>query len=70
MLGYPHFRQWDSRSMKRNYYDTLLFQLDSDFWKNQWRILWGDAGVGSFFINSKKLEELDFGDVLYNWDCC
>ena len=47
----------------------LLFQLDSDYWKNQWRILWGDAGVGAFFINSKKLEELDFGDVLYNWDC-
>lgn len=70
MFGYPNFRQRDPRSMKRNYYDTLLFQLDSDYWKNQWRILWGDAGVGAFFINSKKLEALDFGDVLYSWDCC
>jgi uncharacterized protein YwqG len=70
MFGYPYFRQSDPRSMKRNYYDTLLFQLDSDYWKNQWRILWGDAGAGAFFINSKKLEELDFSDVLYSWDCC
>lgn len=70
MFGYPHFRQWDLRGVEAaDYYDTLLFQLDSDYWKNQWRILWGDAGVGAFFINSKKLEELDFGDVLYNWDC-
>ena len=42
----------------------------SDYWKNQWRILWGDAGAGAFFINSKKLEDLDFSDVLYSWDCC
>lgn len=70
MFGYPHFRQWDPRGVEAaDYYDTLLFQLDSDYWKNQWRILWGDAGVGAFFINSKKLEELDFGDVLYSWDC-
>ena len=69
MFGYPHFRQWDPRGVEAaDYYDTLLFQLDSDYWKNQWRILWGDAGVGAFFINSKKLEELDFGDVLYSWD--
>ena len=70
IFGYPYFRQSDPRSMKRNYYDTLLFQLDSDYWKNQWRILWGDAGAGAFFINSKKLGELDFSDVLYSWDCC
>ena len=24
----------------------------SDYWKNQWRILWGDAGAGAFFIFS------------------
>lgn len=71
MFGYPHFRQWDPRGVEAaDYYDTLLFQLDSDYWKNQWRILWGDAGVGAFFINSKKFEALDFGDVLYSWDCC
>lgn len=71
MFGYPSFRQWDPRSMKdADYYDTLLFQLDSDIWNDKWRILWGDAGVGAFFINSKKLAKLDFGDVLYSWDCC
>lgn len=55
MFGYPYFRQSDPRSMKRNYYDTLLFQLDSDYWKNQWRILWGDAGAGAFLLTAKNL---------------
>lgn len=71
MFGYPSFRQWDPRSVKdADYYDTLLFQLDSDIWNDKWRVLWGDAGVAAFFINSSKLEEMDFSDVLYNWDCC
>lgn len=56
MFGYPHFRQWDPRGVEAaDYYDTLLFQLDSDYWKNQWRILWGDAGVGAFLSIVKNL---------------
>ena len=47
-------------------YDTLLFQLDSDF--NF--VHWGDLGVGNFFIKSDDLKKLKFNDVLYNWDCC
>ncbi|ETJ18863.1 hypothetical protein Q604_UNBC18576G0001, partial [human gut metagenome] len=30
---------------------------------------WGDGGVCNFFINKDKLKNLDFSDVLYNWDC-
>lgn len=70
LFGYPNFRQWDPRSLEgAEYYDTLLFQLDSDSWNEKWRVLWGDAGGGSFFINSKKLAAMDFDDVLYHWDC-
>ena len=32
-------------------------------------IMWGDSGVCNFFINKDKLKNLDFSDVLYNWDC-
>lgn len=80
LLGYPYFTQYDPRieydpqaidnsNMK---YDTLLFQLDSDRieGKDEYAVLWGDCGVGNFFIPRDKLEALDFSDVLYNWDCC
>ncbi len=33
-------------------------------------ILWGDAGVGNFFINREDLKRRDFSKILYNWDCC
>lgn len=71
LFGYPQFRQFDPRNLSvAEYYDTMLFQLDSDSWFGEWRVLWGDAGVGAFFINSKRLADMDFDDVLYNWDCC
>lgn len=31
--------------------------------------MWGDSGICGFFINREKLKELDFSDVIYNWDC-
>lgn len=63
ILGYPAFTQEDPRQNDK--YDTLLLQLDSD--KN---MMWGDSGVANFFINSEKLRQGDFSDILYNWDCC
>ena len=71
--GYPFFTQGDPRESdeKRNQYDFLLFQLDSDYASGaDDHVMWGDSGVGNFFINSEKLKNLDFSDVLYNWDCC
>lgn len=62
LLGYPYFTQEDPRE---GFYETLLFQMDSDD-----GILWGDAGVGNFFIDLEKLKQRDFSDVFYTWDCC
>lgn len=70
--GYPYFTQYDPRHGDPDKeFDTLLLQLDIDGDDNQeWGIMWGDAGVGNFFINRERLKKLDFSRVLYNWDCC
>ena len=67
LFGYPFFTQYDPREVHetKEKYDTLLFQLDSD----NGYIEWGDYGVANFFINSEDLKNMDFSDVLYNWDC-
>ena len=69
LLGYPAFTQYDPRENSNHLYltyNTLLFQLDSDYKF----VNWGDSGIGNFFINDNSLKEIDFSDVLYNWDCC
>lgn len=63
MGGYPTFTQDDPRS--RNGYEVLLFQLDTIE-----DIMWGDSGVGNFFISREALKAKDFSKVMYNWDCC
>lgn len=73
VLGYPYFTQNDPREgwEEMAYYDTLLFQMDSDFGNDQgYEILWGDCGVAGFFVNREDLKRRDFSKVLYNWDCC
>ncbi len=68
VLGYPFFTQEDPRDEDDMYkgkkYDTLLLQIDSEG-----DILWGDSGVGNFFINEQDLINKDFSNVLYTWDC-
>lgn len=66
--GYASFVQFDPRH-EDDTHDFLLFQLDSDYSDGKDKVLWGDAGIGNFFINKEKLRQLDFSDVLYNWDC-
>lgn len=71
--GYPYFTQEDPRYGDAvEMYDTLLFQLDTDdrLDRTGKMVMWGDSGVGAFFINSQMLARLDFSDILYNWDCC
>lgn len=64
--GYAYFTQTDPREHMEMTRDTvLLFQMDSD---NE--IMWGDVGVGNFFIKPQDLAAKDFSKVLYNWDCC
>lgn len=72
LLGHPYFTQTDPREYNKEYrvYDTLLFQMDSDYEGQEDLVLWGDCGVGNFFINREDLEKKDFSKVLYNWDCC
>ncbi len=71
ILGYPYFTQSDPREYREDdYYNTLLFQMDSDMIDHEDYVLWGDCGVANFFINDEALKNKDFSRVLYNWDCC
>jgi len=62
--GYAYFTQDDPRRADDPM--LLLFQLDSD---EQMDLMWGDMGVGHFFIREKDLVKGDFSKVLYDWDC-
>lgn len=81
--GYPSFIQWDPRYFEDDddfeegskVYSTLLLQIGSE-WGNpdspnneRYEIMWGDAGIANFFITPEDLEQQNFDDVLYNWDC-
>lgn len=71
--GFAFFTQNDPREFEEKYkkYDTVLFQLDSEYDENtkNWKVCIGDAGVLNFFINREKLKNKDFTEILYNWDC-
>ena len=67
--GYPFFTQSDPREFNPTIQDyVLLLQIDSDT-DNGVDIMWGDCGVGNFFIHPNDLKNRDFSKVLYNWDC-
>ncbi len=69
--GFPYFTQTDPRTVSHySTLDTLIFQLDSDYNGAIDRVLWGDCGVGNFFINREALRRRDFSNVGYSWDCC
>lgn len=67
LLGFPDFTQSDPREFKQPEY-ILLFQLDSDDVGDE-EILWGDCGIGNWFIHPDDLKNGDFSKVMYNWDC-
>lgn len=62
--GYAYFTQDDPRRPEDPM--LLLLQLDSD---ERADLMWGDMGVGHFFIRESDLLKLDFSRVLYDWDC-
>lgn len=62
--GYAYFTQDDPRRADDPM--LLLFQLDSDELMD---LMWGDMGVGHFFIREKDLIARNFTRVLYDWDC-
>lgn len=69
LLGIPNFAQSDPREEKHRDH-ILLFQLDSETMEDNSEILWGDCGVGNWFILPEDLKKGDFSKVLYHWDCC
>ena len=69
VLGYPFFTQSDPRGEDTIAdFDTLLLQIDSTC-DTPSTVMWGDSGVGNFFINGAALARGDFSRVLFNWDC-
>jgi uncharacterized protein YwqG len=62
--GYAYFTQDDPRLSHDPM--LLLLQLDSDELMD---LMWGDMGVGHFFIRESDLLRRDFSRVLYDWDC-
>ncbi|GAA0182114.1 YwqG family protein [Clostridium sediminicola] len=64
--GYAYFTQCDPRESELSDYEILLLQLDSD---DNLNMMWGDCGVANFFIKREDLLNLNFNNVLYNWDC-
>jgi uncharacterized protein YwqG len=70
--GYPDFVQADVREYSKceqvQKPKILLFQMNTDC-NDTVDIMWGDTGVGNFFIDESALIKLDFSKVLYNWDC-
>lgn len=71
LFGYAFFTQSDPREYISGLEDyILLFQMDSNCaGEKEYEILWGDCGVGNFFIKPDDLKNLDFSKVMYTWDC-
>ena len=70
--GYPFFTQDDPRAYLPHLqqHTILLLQLDSDSGNGDAdKVLWGDYGVGNFFITPEDLQRRDFSRVLFTWDC-
>ncbi|KAL3283943.1 hypothetical protein HHI36_018111 [Cryptolaemus montrouzieri] len=68
--GYAYFTQSDPREEQQDLQEyELLLQLDTDH-SEGCDIMWGDTGVGAFFIKPDDLVKCDFSNVLYNWNSC
>ena len=71
--GYPHFTQADPRESLPENGEPYILLLQIDFDPGELEkisIQWGDTGVGNFWIKPSALKNLDFSEILYNWDNC
>ena len=66
--GDPYFTQEDPRAADDD--DVLLFQLDSEGHGDEVDIMWGDSGIGMFFIRPADLRARRFERAWFYWDCC
>ncbi len=66
--GYAFFTQGDPREIVPDEDWLLLFELQSSMTEDQPSVMWGDVGIGAFFIRPEDLRNRDFSNVLYTWD--
>lgn len=66
--GYADFTQSDPREFVPDEDWVLLLEIQSSISTDQPSVMWGDVGVGTFFIRPEDLRKRDFSRVLYNWD--
>ena len=66
--GYAFFTQWDPRYADPDEDWLLLLEIQSSTSLDQPEVMWGDAGIGAFFIRRSDLLKRDFSRVLYHWD--
>jgi len=62
--GYPQFFQGGFSSEYSEWLTLLTITADEEI-----NILYGQGGVGNFFILPQDLANLDFSRVMYAWDC-
>lgn len=68
LLGTPNFTQTDPRPDDSAH--VLLFQLASTFDDDDLNsVLWGDMGIGQFFIAREDLQNRRFEKAWLHWDC-
>jgi len=65
--GYSRVEQNDPRLEFPDEDWILLFSLDS-LGDGNYGVLWGDGGVGNFYIRPDDLARRDFSKVMYSWD--
>ena len=66
--GYADFTQSDPREVVPDEDWLLLLEIQSSMTEEQPSVLWGDAGIGAFFIRPEDIRSRDFSRVLYTWD--
>ena len=64
--GYAYFTQRDPRDCSPGQSpDVLLLQIDIDE-----EIMFGDSGVAHLFISPEALQNQQFDQAYFQWDCC
>jgi uncharacterized protein YwqG len=64
--GYAYFTQGDPRENDPKLQDDVqLLQIDMDD-----KIMFGDSGLGHFFISPAALAAKQFDQAYFYWDCC
>jgi uncharacterized protein YwqG len=66
--GFAHFTQSDPRGLTGISEQLKEYILLMQIWGDE-DIMWGDGGVGNFFIHPDALRKKDFSRVMFNWDC-